>query len=194
MHFFRANAPTELEASLSIKPPPSSYVNASGWERAQSRPGAILCLRPTGKRGLPLTLLHRVFSHFKWLRLQPLPNSQVGVKALHVALELCSRMGDRFRYEKDRGVAFDEIMRDFLLAMKSSQHLYGNNCDADLDRVYRLNGRLAIIREDKAEMGSAGDAYPQVARSYDLACEDMERNQVTPDAPVFLLSVIGGCS
>jgi hypothetical protein len=48
-----------------------------------------------------------------------------------------------------------------------------------------------IIREDKVEMGNAGDAYTQVARSYDLACERMDLNGVTQDAPVFLLCMMG---
>jgi hypothetical protein len=39
-------------------------------------------------------------------------------------------------------------------------------------------------------MSGAGGAYMQVSRLYNLACEQMETNGV-PNAPVFLLSVVG---
>jgi hypothetical protein len=157
----------------------------------QTYPRPILCLRPTNKHGLPLVLLHQIFSQFQQLSRQSLPNSVAGVNALRVASGLCGCMGDGFAKEKARSKAFDDMMGAFLQGADSKTQLFGNKCNGDADRIYRINGRCVIIREDKVEMGAAGDAYTQVARSYDLACERMDDNGVTSDAPVFLLCVMG---
>jgi hypothetical protein len=100
-------------------------------------------------------------------------------------------MGDAFNDEKARGMAFDKAMQNFLPVVDGTWHFEGKEVNGEASRVYRANGRCVIIRQDKVEMGSAGDAYTQVARAYDLACERMEINGITPDAPVFLLCVMG---
>jgi hypothetical protein len=109
---------------------------------------------------------------------------------MHVALKLCNIMGDSFDDEDDRSQAFDEAMDRFLPGVDGNRKLTGNGVNGEADRVYRVGGVARIFREDKLEMGR-GDAYTQGARSFDLACEKMVVNGITPDAPVFLLSVMG---
>ena len=52
---------------------------------------------------------------------------------------------------------------------EGSSRLQGNNkVSGDVGRIYRhTDGHCVIFREDKVEMGSAGDAYTQVASSFD---------------------------
>jgi len=100
-------------------------------------------------------------------------------------------MGDAFSDDKARSLIFDEALGNFLPCVEGSRRLEGNQLNTEAGRVYRMNGRCVIIREDRVEMGVAGDPYTKVARTYDLACERMEINGITPDAPVFLLCVMG---
>jgi len=102
-------------------------------------------------------------------------------------------MGDAFANEAARRNTFDVMMGGFLQSVDSRTHIVGNKSKGNTDRLFRINGRCMIIWEDKVEMGHTGDPYMQVARSYDLACEKMNENGVTPDAPVFLLCVVGEC-
>jgi hypothetical protein len=183
--------PSELRTALISKPAPSSFARPSTWQLFQTYPRPILCLRPTDKRGLPLDLLHQIFSQFQQLSRQPLPNSVEGVGALRVALSLCERMGDGFANKEDRSKVFDDMMGGFLRGVDSRTQIAGNKSKGDTDRLYHVNGCCMIIRDDKVEMGRSGDPYIQVARSYDLACEQMNENRVTPDSPVFLLCVMG---
>jgi hypothetical protein len=157
----------------------------------QTYPRPILCLQPTNKHGLPLVLLHQIFSQFQQLSCQSLPNSVAGVNALHVASGLCGCMGDSFAKEQACSKAFNDMMGAFLQGANSKTQLFGNKFNRDADHIYCINGRCMIIRGDKVKMGTAGDAYTQVTHSYDLACERMDDNGVTPDAPVFLLCVMG---
>jgi hypothetical protein len=100
-------------------------------------------------------------------------------------------MGDGFTKEAARSKAFDDMMMGFLRGVDSGTNIAGNKSKGDTGRLYCVNGRCVIIREDKFEMGQSGDPYIQAPRSYDLACEQMDENGVTPDAPVFLLCVMG---
>jgi hypothetical protein len=160
----------------------------------QDLPGAILCLRPTYRHGLPLTLLHPVFSQFRHLIRQPLPNSPQAVKAMHVALRLCGTMGDIFENEDARSEAFDKALDGFLPGVDGARNLHGDQVSGEAGRVYRVGGTCWAIREDKVDMGKGGDAYIQGARDFDMACEKMDVNGIAPDTPVFLLSVMGECS
>lgn len=103
-------------------------------------------------------------------------------------------MGDAFDNEKDRGKTFDRAMAGFLQGVGTGFSLHGHEVSREVGRIYHLAQRCVIFREDKVEIGTGGDAYTQVARTYDLACEQMKENDVTPDAPVFLLCVMGDYS
>lgn len=103
-------------------------------------------------------------------------------------------MGDAFDDKEARSASFDEAMGNFLPVVDTKRRLEGDQFNGEATRVFHANGRCVIIREDRVEMGEAGDPYTQVARAYDLACERAEINGIVPDAPVFLLCVIGGHS
>jgi hypothetical protein len=100
-------------------------------------------------------------------------------------------MGNPFDNEEDRSQAFDQAVGDLLQGVDGSRSMQGNKVNGTGDRVYRVGRRCLILREDKVEMGGAGDAYMQVSRLYDLACEQMATNGIVPNAPVFLLCVVG---
>lgn len=104
----------ELEDTLSTKPSPSEYAISSVWKDCQARPNPILCLRPSDNMGLPLTLLHQIFSKFQTLRLRPLPNSTLGAHSPFVALRLCRCTGDGYEDKDARGDAFDIAVGSFL--------------------------------------------------------------------------------
>jgi len=157
----------------------------------QAYPRPILCLHPTEKHEHPLISLHPIFSQFHRLNRQPLPRSRVAVNAIRIALELCNSMGRSFNSEKARGEAFDKAMAGFLHDVEQRPRLKGDHVTRKTGRIYRVGGRCMIFREDKIDKGHSGDAYMQVARSYDLACGQMEINKITPNAPVSLLCVVG---
>ena len=100
-------------------------------------------------------------------------------------------MGDIFENENARSEAFDRAMDDFLPGVDGARNLQGDQVSGEASRVYRVGGTLWAIREDKADTGKGGDAFIQGARDFDMACEKMESNGITPDTPVFLLSVMG---
>lgn len=181
---------SEFIESLFTKAAPPSYAHASVWRVEQSGPQPILCLRPTEKHGLPLTLLHSVFFRFHQLCLQPLPRSSAAGDALRVALALCNSMGESFEDEEDRSVEFDKAMGDFLPCTEGASKIEGRRVKGRAARIFDAGGHRIIIREDKVEMGT-GDAYTQISRSFDLACEEQGKNRIVPNAPTFLLCVMG---
>ena len=94
-------------------------------------------------------------------------------------------MGDGFENEENRSRSFDNQMDNYLPVVRD------HGAFGEASKVYRRDGRCLIIRQDKVEMESSGDAYTQVARAFDLACERMEENGIVPDSPVFLLCIMG---
>jgi hypothetical protein len=100
-------------------------------------------------------------------------------------------MGDIFENEDARSQAFDKAMDGFLPGVNGARNLHGHEVNGKAGRIYRVGKTSYGIREDKFDMGKGGDAYTQAARSFDLACEKMEANGITPDTPIFLLCVVG---
>lgn len=104
-------------------------------------------------------------------------------------------MGDAFASKGSRTLKFDKVVGNFLPGVKAASQIRGGKINGEPDHIIELDTmsldrHCIMIREEKAEMGS-GDAYMQVSRSFDLACEDMESNRIVPDAPVFLLCIVG---
>lgn len=95
-------------------------------------------------------------------------------------------MGNSFESKEHRSSAFDNAIGNLLPGVKYRTKLVGRKVDTQPDRVIHKDGYCILIREDQVEIGT-GDPYTKVSRSFDLACENMQRNPILPDAPVFLM-------
>lgn len=166
----------------------------------------LLCMRPTERSGLPIVTLHPAFRNYRQrLRSKTLvPPDSV---ALQVAGALCEVMGGYFQDKKARGEKFDQCVepllpswRNTVVTSKSEQ------TQAEPDRTLDSHGghrRLfwLSIREDKVELGEAGDAYMQNSRDYHLYVKSLQEdpnfesvNFLKHGAPMFLLALIGRCT
>ncbi|OBZ78427.1 hypothetical protein A0H81_02391 [Grifola frondosa] len=64
-------------------PSPSYFARPDVWPVAQAKHGAILCLRPVEKRGLPLSTLHDVFRKFRTRLNAPFLRGLLQVQLFH---------------------------------------------------------------------------------------------------------------
>lgn len=96
-------------------------------------------------------------------------------------------MGDASENERESTSEVDKTLNNFLGAIRDPPFLEECIVKGEADGIYHLSGLCVIIREENAEMGSAGGAYVQIARSFDLACKWMGKIKNDLDAPVFLL-------
>lgn len=180
----------------SVAPSPSQYAQLKNWAHWQAKPTAILCLRPTEKQGLPLSLLHPVFSAFTHqVTNPPLPDDEDTVAAESAAFLLCQKMGDVFNTEYDRQEVFSACV-DGLLGEWQHHHRIRSVEEGRSARVdgYLRVGDSATLRVDKLEPGEAGDPYMQIARSYQiLVAHGKEQGWITykHGTPTFLLCVLG---
>ncbi|PCH42132.1 hypothetical protein WOLCODRAFT_25150 [Wolfiporia cocos MD-104 SS10] len=163
-------------AYLSCRPSPSELAKPNIWSKEQKTWDRFLCLRPSMRRGLPMSTLHTVFGTFQQEVNATFPSNEHANEALRIAALLCASMGESFKDEDARGQMFLQHIGNFF-------HIPG------------------VICEDKLEPGSGGsDAYLQCARDYELLVNylnegagksEMKRTYIRHGAPMLLMSVIG---
>ena len=183
-------------------PAPSDFGQLSVWPEAQEAT-PILCLRPPNARGLPLTTLHDVFRCFQHETSRPVPTTDETVAVQIAAWNLCSKMGEAFEDEAERGEAFDVCVNGVLEKGKVEHKLQPHPAShwGTIDRCI-LEANIPIaLREDKVEFAEGGsDAYMQIARCYDLVVRVLTNNSgIDPNAdhflshgaPCFLICLIG---
>lgn len=95
-------------------------------------------------------------------------------------------MGDSFNGEADCSARFYEVMGNFLPISKGLTELQGHSVSGAADHIFYVDGCCIVIRVDKDEM-ETGDAYTQISRWH----VKIWRHYIIPDAPVFLLCVMG---
>jgi hypothetical protein len=194
---FRSIAPvySSLMDAANAYPPPSDYAHHSVWSEWQEDDTAILCLRPTDKQGLSLTVLHDVFRQFQVQARTSISNETYGIHAMQSALRLCEQMGDAFSEEEapSRTMAFDSCVSSLFSKYHVPHEMQTLSNFGFLNDSYSVNGILCIIREDK-EPGDGGDAYMQIARDFQLYVSHLlkEEDPILEDgAPIFLLCITG---
>jgi hypothetical protein len=188
----------KFKHALYKRAPPSTFANEKDWPAQQNRPGAILCLRPVEKRGLPVYLLHRAFLVFRTQCRQPLPDSPEAAEAMRTATLLCSRMGNAFSTKDARSLAFNDAVRAFFSNWQPEVKVNINDgtVSGQVDRALRSRrsgGIMLVLGEDKLEFDT-GDPYMQVSRSYDLkSVQDRQHHPeyVSRGAPAFLTTLAG---
>ena len=196
----------KLVSQLYDLPSPSKFGKPSGWSPVQK---SILCLRPGSARGLPLCTLHDVFRKFQCENSVLLPNPMITVEpmpaevlAAHIAASrLCHDMGDSFKNERKRSVAFDSCVVG-LFEKWNKEHVLQpekSRCFGKADQVILEDNVVIAIREGKWKAGHGGsDVYMQIARDYDLlvrvlveSTETAAINFLSHGAPCFLICVLG---
>ncbi|CAG8633834.1 6373_t:CDS:2 [Acaulospora colombiana] len=156
---FIVNMVLAFTKAVFVKPSPSSFSKRSGWSISQERPGAILCLRPRHRQGLPIILYHPAFLAFQRILRKDLPTSQEATQAMRVSWELCEEMGNAFSEEDARSAKFDEIMAGMFDGIDRKEETFKSlTSHARVDRVYHLQDTIVIVREDKNEF-ETGDAF-----------------------------------
>ena len=197
-----------LVGQLYDLPSPSQFAKPSGWSPVENG-FPILFLRPGSARSLPLCTLHDVFRKFQCENSVLLPNPTMTVEPLptqvlaaHIAASrLCHDMGNSFKNEHKRSVAFDSCVvglfekwdKEHVLQPEKSLHF------GKVDRVILEDNVIIALREDKWEAGHGGsDVYMQIARDYDLfvrmlieSTETAAINFLSHGAPCFLICVLG---
>ncbi|KAG8908628.1 hypothetical protein FRB99_004916 [Tulasnella sp. 403] len=184
-----------LEAVLAF-PPPFEYAKASVWGEWQAKENAILCLRPPGKRGLPLSVFHDVFREFQLQVNKALPQTDEGASFLESAFKLCSVMGNRFESENERSAAFQECVQPYFTWESKERSVFTTSelCSDLVDVHLMEESVVTIIREDKIELGDGNDAYMQASRAYQLyvsSLQDGKSPLLEHGAPTFLLTIQG---
>jgi len=189
---------SSLMDAANAYPPPSDYAYHSVWSEWQEKDTAILCLRPTDKQGLSLTVLHDVFRQFQLQARTSISNETYGVHAMQSALRLCEQMGDAFSEEEapSRTMVFDSCVSSLFSRYHVPHEMQTPSSDNPgfLNDSYSINGILCIIREDKKEPGDGGDAYMQIARDFQLYISHLLKKQdpiLEDGAPTFLLCISG---
>jgi len=188
-----------LLKAANTPPPPSLYAQHAVWGEWQQKETAILCLRPSGKQGLALSLLHDIFRHFQLQARTPISsNGPHAAAAMCAAYNLCQQMGDSFINEEARTEAFESCVKSlFPESVWHHQHLMEAESEGHFgyfDASYSIGGILRIIREDNIEPGDGGDSYMQSARDYQLYISNLREKKdpfLMHGAPTFLLCVFG---
>ena len=183
-------------------PAPSDFGQSSFWCKFQEAT-PILCLRPPNARGLPLITLHDVFRSFQLEMSRPVPMTTETVAIQIAASKLCSKMGEAFENEAERGEAFDECVNGLLEKGVAEHKLQPHPAShwGTVDRCILEASIPIALREDKVEFGPGkSDAYMQIARCYDLLVDVLANNSAKDPnasnflghgAPCFLICLIG---
>jgi len=188
-----------LLKAANAPPPPSLYAQHPVWGEWQQKETAILCLRPSDKQGLSLSVLHDIFRQFQvHARTSISSDGPHAAAAIRAAFCLCEQMGDSFVNEKARTKAFDSCVKSlFPESVWHHQRLMEAETESYFgyfDASYWSEGILRIVREDKIEPGDGGDSYMQTARDYQLYISSLREKRdpfLMQGAPTFLLCVFG---
>ncbi|KAJ8502768.1 hypothetical protein ONZ45_g11455 [Pleurotus djamor] len=191
-----------LELLRETRPNPQTY--AEDWSSAQRQWDDILCLRPTERRGLPLSVLHLVFLRYQLQRVQPLPTHDVGIRARQVASELCLHMGDSYSTKPERSKTFNALVSPlFPTFVSHAIHPKSELAQGHVNFILRAHDGIAtpfplIAREDKREIGEAGDPFVQAARVFHMLIEEIQvkdspqaQRFLENGAPMFILTITG---
>ncbi|CAG8601484.1 12629_t:CDS:2, partial [Acaulospora colombiana] len=95
--------------------PPSanSYAQSMTWPAWQKRSTAILNLRPSQNQGLPISILHNIFSGFRAFMADPPPKTDNLPAAYQTAYNICLRMADSFSDAEARRNDFQNHLMQF---------------------------------------------------------------------------------
>ncbi len=131
----------------------------------------MLYMRPVKCRGLPIFLLHPVFSRSLSLRKEALPATHEVRTALHVARALCDTMGDYFDDKIARRDAFlqaiDPLFSQWITTKEATSQ--GATGSMRTDVTISVNGIVLVLIEIKNERER--DAYMQASRGYEVITE-----------------------
>ena len=198
----------ELQKTLaSIRAPPSQFAN-SAWPGEQAKYSDILCLRPPERTGVPLSTLHEAFHRFQHDAMVPFQESADTIPAARAAGSLARTMGHSFEDKTDRTDAFnlciDPLFTLNYWRMQVPVSPTSERCSGTIDAAFYIGDSLAatVLREDKKELGHAGDPYMQIARGYHMYVKMLEDRKKEPainvilahGVPMFLLCVQGKVS
>jgi hypothetical protein len=173
-------------------PSPSLFALKSHWAPAQKSPNAILCLRPSEKRGLPLITLHEAFLFFVNESKKPLPATESA--ALEAAYHLCREMAEPDESDLERRSLFNRVLGAFILKNDWKPEIKFGSEPGLCGRIGGADSDYAILREDKAELDTGGDSYMKIARGFH-AFVAWSRSQHSdhgkPGVAKFLLTLTG---
>lgn len=150
---------------------PSTFAQSSGWIGPQLGPGAIDCLRPPERNGLPIVLLDPAFAQFTSIIEQEPPLNHEYTNAARLAGELCLTMSKHFSNEKERAEKFHSIIAGFFAPEFPSfvSASYGNSHQHA--SILNRSGEAKLIVEYKNEPGNNGNVHMQGVRSFDAAAQ-----------------------
>jgi hypothetical protein len=183
----------ELLEDETYPPSASEYAKAKTWPQWQQKSTAILNLRPSDKQGLPLSILHCIFSRF-YVTVQQEPQTSM---ALHTAYNLCIEMANSFENEKARRDAFETCIKPFFPGYKFEHEAMVESKlerhDSRVDLFISLNERRVLGGENKHDLGS-GDAYMQISRVYQTWINQLKDDKsvmLRHGAPMILTCLMG---
>ncbi|KAG8815478.1 hypothetical protein FRC17_000698 [Serendipita sp. 399] len=184
----------EVVLNKQAMPTPSAFGKRNVWPKAQQDPDAILCLRPPGKQGLPLILLHSAFLTFvnelDW------PLSPADTLVLKISRELCEEMAKAYDEDTNsRTDAFNEVIRPVFPTYDWLSEFSLGSQPGSRGKLDGALSDLRILRIDKVELGSnTSDSYMQLVRGFQAFIKWKQAsgsNHGVPGAAKFLLIVVG---
>ena len=152
-------------------------------------------MRPVLCRGLPIFLLHPVFTTYLSLSKKALPAIIEARKALHVARALCNSMGDDFDDEDARRHAFLQATKPLFSQWITNKEAMSRGVAAytRTDTTISVNGTTMALTELKNGK-TGGEVYMQACRRYEITTEELaEKNPkfLERGAPTFILCLNG---
>lgn len=180
-----------IRQAVMAKPAPHEFAQPSIWSEWQKKPGAILCLRPSDKQGLSLSVLHDVFRNFPLMANRPLPQTDEGARFLKMATHLFDLMGNRFEDDGQRGKAFQTCLGGTFTWRAERPRTVHVLSELRTGACIMEEGVLSVIREDKAEIGEGDDAYMQACRAYQIYAKSLDSTGpiFREGAPTFIVTI-----
>jgi hypothetical protein len=183
----------ELLENKTYPPSASEYAKPKIWSAWQQKSTAILNLRPSDKQGLPLAILHPIFTRFR-VTVQQQPLTAV---ALRIAYNLCIEMANSFKDEKARRDAFETCIKPFFRGYKFEHEIIVESTferhDSRVDLLISLNEHPVLGGENKNEF-TTGDAYMKISRVYQTwinHLKDENPAMLPHGAPMILTCLMG---
>jgi hypothetical protein len=152
-------------------------------------------MRPVKCRGLPIFLLHSVFTTYVSLSKEPLPATREASVALQAARALCDTMGNYFIDEFARRDVFLQTVKPLFSRWVTTTEATteGATASARIDLTISINETIMVLTEIKNGKQN-GDAYMQASRGYEMATEALVEgnpNWLAHGAPTFLCCLDG---
>ena len=186
-----------LQKELQSLPAPCAYAHPKTWSLWQEKDTAILNLRPPKNEGLPIEVLHPAFATFVHDIKTMQPNEWTAeVDTNKVSITLCNEMAKDFPNEPDRRTVLTDQLNRLQLALRVEYHIQktlpmeAHSVRPDIGlQVGDMTVLLGVV---KGEVGTTGDAYMHVSRSYQALVNNLEgKGKASAGVPCILLVVHG---